>query len=146
EIDPVGLQTLERGLDLAEDPAAAVAGLVGVVAHRAVELRRKDDVVALALDRLADDLLGFATAVDVRRVDEVDPGLERCVDDPVRFLVVAVAPLAEHHGAEAERRDLDAGAPEGAMGHGPHATEPGPRACEAGRMSAYTVVNLLELD
>jgi mannose-6-phosphate isomerase-like protein (cupin superfamily) len=41
---------------------------------------------------------------------------------------------------------MDARAPEGAMGHERHATEPLFPACEAGRMSAYKVVNLLELD
>ena len=44
EVDPVGLQAFERGFDLAHDPAPRVAGLVGVVAHRAVELRRQPDV------------------------------------------------------------------------------------------------------
>ena len=46
EVDPVGLQAAQRGLDLADDPAPRVARLVGVVAHRAVDLRREHDVVA----------------------------------------------------------------------------------------------------
>jgi len=58
EVDPVGVQALERGLDLAEDPAPRVARLVGIVAHRAVELRCQHHVVAPpAGQRLADDLL-----------------------------------------------------------------------------------------
>ena len=78
EVDPVGLQAPQRVLDLADDPAAGVAALVGVVAHRAVDLRGEDDVVAPpAGERLADDLLGLAARVDVGGVDEVDPGVER---------------------------------------------------------------------
>lgn len=48
---------------------------------------------------------------------EVDPRVERGVDDPDRFVVVRVAPGPEHHRAEAERGDLDAGAAEGAELH-----------------------------
>ena len=86
EVDPVGLQALQRGLDLAHDPAPRVAGLVRVVAHRAVELGGEDDVVAPVVggQRLADDLLGLAARVDVGGVDEVDARVERPVDDPDR--------------------------------------------------------------
>ena len=55
--------------------------MVGVVAHRDGHLRREHDVVAAALERLADDLLGLAGGVDVGGVDEVDPGVQRGVDD-----------------------------------------------------------------
>ena len=118
EVDPVGVQALERRLDLAEDPAPRVARLVGVVAHRAVELRREDDVVAPpAGERLADDLLRLAARVDVGGVDEVDPRVERAVDDPDALVVVGLAPGAEHHRPEAEGADVDAGAREGALFH-----------------------------
>src|SRR5213080_3582276 len=79
-------------LDGAHDPAARVAAAVGVVAHRHVELRGEDNVVAAALEGLADDLLGLAGAIDVGGVDEVDAGVERGVDDPDRLVVVGVAP------------------------------------------------------
>ena len=62
----------------------------GSVAHRAVHLRREHDVVAAALQRLADDLLRLAARVDVGGVDEVDPGVERAVDDPDRLVVVGL--------------------------------------------------------
>src|SRR5690606_21400361 len=75
------------------------------------------DVVAAALEGLADDLLRLAAGVDVGRVDEVDPGVERPVDDLDRVLVVGVAERAEHHGAQRERADLDPGAAEGAVLH-----------------------------
>ena len=68
-------------------------------------------------ERLADDLLGLAVRVDVGGVDEVDPGVQRRVDDPDRLVVVGVAPRAEHHRAEAELADRDAGAPERSQFH-----------------------------
>ena len=112
------LQAPQRVLDRRHDPAARAAAAVGVLAHRHEELGRQDDVVAAALERLADDLLGLAGGVDVGGVDEVDAGVERGVDDADRVVVVGVAPGAEHHRAEAELRDLDAGASERAVVHG----------------------------
>jgi hypothetical protein len=56
EVDVVGLQAAQRVLDLGHDPAARVALLIGVIAHRAEHLGRQDDVVATPLERLADDL------------------------------------------------------------------------------------------
>jgi hypothetical protein len=94
-----------------------------------VELRREHDVVAPpAGQRLADDLLRLAARVDVGRVDEVDPGVERAVDDPHARVVVGLAPRAEHHGAEAQRADVHAGARERSLLHAP--TVPGARARE----------------
>jgi len=86
---------------------------LGVLAHRVVKLRRQHHVVAAtAGERPANDLLGLACAIDVGGVDEVDAGVQRRVDDLDRLVVVGVAPRAEHHGAEAEAADLNAGAPE----------------------------------
>ena len=72
EVDPVGAQPPQRVLDRLDDPAPRAAAAVGVLAHRHEELRRQHDVVAAALERLADDLLGLAGGVDVGGVDEVD--------------------------------------------------------------------------
>ena len=95
-------------LDLTDDPAAGIAELVRVVADRPVDLGGEDHVVALAAGkRLADDLLGLTSAENVGGVDEVDPGVERAMDDPDAPVVVGVAPGAEHHRAEAQRADLD---------------------------------------
>src|SRR4030095_15771242 len=66
----------------------------------------------------ADALLGLARRVDVGGVDEVEPGVERPMDDGDRVVVVAVAHPAEHHGAEAQRADLDTGGAERAVAHG----------------------------
>ena len=117
EVDPVGAQPAQRVLDRAHDPAAGVAAAVRVLAHRVVELGGEHDVVAAAREGLADDLLGLPGAVDVGGVDEVDAGVERRVDDPDRLVVVRVAPRPEHHGAEAELADRDAGASQRALLH-----------------------------
>ena len=50
-------QAPQRVLDLGDDPAARAAAVVGVLAHRHPELGGEHDVVAAALERLADDLL-----------------------------------------------------------------------------------------
>ena len=98
EVDPVRAEPAQAALDRLHDPTPRVAALVRVVAHDAVELRREHDVVApAARQSLADDLLRLARGVDVRGVDEVDPRVERAVDDANRLLVVGVAPRAEHH-------------------------------------------------
>jgi hypothetical protein len=91
-----------------------------------VHLGGQDDVLAAAAgQRPADDLLGLPAPVDVGGVDEVDPRVERRVDDAHGLVVVGVAPGPEHHGAEAEGADLDAGAAEQAMFHAAdHARSP----------------------
>ena len=48
EIDPVGVQALQRVLDLAGDPAAGVAALIAFLTHRHVDLAGQDHVVTPA--------------------------------------------------------------------------------------------------
>jgi hypothetical protein len=109
EVDPVGLESPQRVLNLSDDPPAGIAAPIGVIAHRHVHLAGEHNVVALAAgQRLADDHLGLAGGVDVGGVDEVDPGVERAVDDADALVVVRIAPLAEHHRPEAERSHLRA--------------------------------------
>jgi hypothetical protein len=117
EVDPICAQPPQRRLDRLHDPAARATTAVRIVAHRHEELGRQDDIVAAAPECLADDLLRLAGRLDVGGVDEVDSGVERGMDDPDRVVVVGVAPGAEHHRAEAELRDLDAGASQGAKFH-----------------------------
>jgi hypothetical protein len=67
-----------------------------------VDLGREYDVVALAArERLADDLLRLTARIHVGRIDEVDPGVQRPVDDPNRVLVIGVADSTEHHRPQA---------------------------------------------
>src|SRR5437763_11477987 len=75
-------------------------------------------MLATAAQRGTDDLLRLTGRIDVRGVDEVDSGVQRPMDDPNGLLMVGIAPLTEHHGAEAEGTDLDAGTAERAHFHG----------------------------
>jgi len=57
----------------------------------------------------------IAVVIGIRGVDEVDAGLARFRDDPRRGRLVGRS--AEHHGAQADRRDLQAAAAEVAVLH-----------------------------
>ena len=76
--------------------------------------------------RPADDLLAGAVGIDVGGVEEVDAEVERLLDErPALRLaerpgVVAAVGLAVAHAAEAEARDLEAGAAEAGGRHGLH--------------------------
>lgn len=119
EVDVVDAKTAQGRFDSGDDPAARIAAPVGVWPHRAAELGGEDDVVAAAAQCLPDDLLGFAVAaVYVGGVDEVDPVVERTVDDAHALVVVGVAETPELHGAQGVRADVNAGAAEWAGAHG----------------------------
>ena len=103
EIDPLGLQPAQRVLDRFDDPAPPGAAMVGVLVHRKTELHRQHHVVAAAAgQRLAEDQFRLTGGIAVGGVDEVDPGIERLVDDSNRVVVVGVAECAEHHRTEAQ--------------------------------------------
>jgi hypothetical protein len=63
--------------------------VVGIVAYRAAELGREDDAVSAPFERFAHHY--FRLAVHVRRVDKIDPRVQRPVDDADRVVVVRVA-------------------------------------------------------
>ena len=93
--------------------------MVGVrIAERNAELDGEHHALApSAGQRLAQDLFGLAGGVAVGGVDEVDPGVQRLVDDLDRVVVIGVAERAEHHRAQAQLADRDAGAPQGPVFH-----------------------------
>ena len=124
EVDDVGLQAAEAFFAGADDVVAREADVVRAGAHRAGALRREDQAVAVAAlaHPATDDLLGAADGleraaerIDVGGVEEVDAALDGAVEDGERRLLVAL--IAEGHRAEAERRDLQAGAAERAGVH-----------------------------
>ena len=78
----------------------------GFFGHHVAALGGEDPVPPVRLDRRPDDALGRALGVDVGGVDEVDAGLVRGRDDARRRR--GVGAVAEHHGAEAERRNHEA--------------------------------------
>src|SRR5689334_279293 len=70
EIDVVGAEPLQRSLDRFADVLGPAVG--AAVAERADEFRREDVLIALPLDRAADELLVLADGVHLRRIEEVD--------------------------------------------------------------------------
>ena len=115
EVDPVGLQPTQAVLDLADDPPARVADRFTSSPIRPWNLVARTTSSRRPLQRLADDRLGLALRVDVGGVDEVDARVEGAVDDPDAVGVVGVAVAAEHHRAQGQRADLQAGPAEGAV-------------------------------
>jgi len=111
KVDVVSAQALQARVDGIEDVLAAGAALPAPWAHLARALGREDELVALPLQPLADDLLrearGLCPAaqrVDVRRVEECDAAGRGAVEDAERGRLVALQ--SERHGAEAEPADL----------------------------------------
>ena len=118
------LQQIER-ID-AEILAAAIdegfeIGLRIALQHMRIEpaprLGRHDRALAPALlEHLANDPLRAAVAIDVGRIDEIDPGVERSVQRLARIRVGDVAPCAaDRPGTETHFRNVPAGAAETAM-------------------------------
>ena len=83
EVDVVGAQPGQAGVDLVQDRLAGQARAVRPRAHPAVHLGREHDVLARGevAQRAAGDLLAAAAGVDVGGVEDVDPRVERVLDD-----------------------------------------------------------------
>ena len=92
------------------------AHLIWSGTHTPAYFRREYDLVPPAAERLAEHRLGLAHRVDIRRVDEIDTGVERTEHERVDALLVETAdhfpylpPTAEGHRAETQLRDEHAG-------------------------------------
>ena len=108
QVNPVGLKSAQRCLTLGDDvPALVPLGIRIVIVHRPVHFGCEHDPIALAvaLECLPHDLLATPTAVDVRRIQEVDARIDRAIDNRER--VLGVGATAEHHASQALRADLD---------------------------------------
>jgi len=114
EVDVVGAQPCERGVDLLEDLLAREAALA---VQREEELRRQH-IGAPGPSRkdFAQELLGATGSVDVRSVDEVDPDLERFGDAGRRLLSSDAAAVGQP-GAEADLRNLEVARAQAAVPH-----------------------------
>jgi len=69
--------------------------------------------VSVAFEGFAGDAFGFAGGIDVGGVEEVDAFRDGLVDNGVGIFRAGLA--AEHHAAETQRADADAGAAEVAV-------------------------------
>jgi hypothetical protein len=128
EIDHVGAQPLQAVVAGLDDLGSGQVGTA--VAHPVHVARWPGDLgrehhlgahAGPAREPAAEDALGRAVGlaphrhrVHLRRVDEVDAARERVVEDRVRSGFVDL--LAEGHGAEADRCDLQRAAAKGAKG------------------------------
>ena len=113
--DAVGPQALEARFRGTNDVTARPAAGIDVAAHRVVALRRDDQLVALAADQLAEDLLGAALVVLIRGIEVVDPRFAARAKHLRRRRFVGIA--AEGHRPEAKLGYLHAGAAEGPEFH-----------------------------
>ena len=116
DVDAVGAEPLQAFLGGLQHPAPRQPAAVGIAAHLVGELGRKDPALPVVGNGASDHLFGIAAIIGVRGVDEVDAGLVRLGDDPHRGGLIGRP--AEHHGAETDRRNLQAAAAEGTILHG----------------------------
>ncbi len=127
EVDVVGLEAAEAGVDGVHDVAAGGADLVAAGAGAAEDFGGDDDLCAgdvQVSERLAEGLFALALGVDIGGVEEVDAGVDGGFDELVGAGLVDGADGAEEagaavegHGAETEGRDEEAGVAEGLVLH-----------------------------
>src|SRR5829696_9859093 len=96
------------------------------------DLRRDEDVVPVAVDRLAEDL--FGAAVHRRRVEDARSAGIRSIDDLVGDLLALGPEVEGEPGAEADNGDLDPGDSKASALHtmGGHARDESSRSARAG--------------
>src|SRR5204862_6411839 len=120
EVDIIHAEPVQAGVDLAHDCFARQAAAVRTGAHPAIYLGRNDHLVAAGeiLDSPSEDLLAAAERITVRGVEEIDAAFECLLDERAGFLLgeapgmVAAIGGAVAHAAEADTRDVEAGAAE----------------------------------
>ncbi len=115
DVDVVGLQPFQAGLDLLLDVQPRHAGVVGPVAHRVEHLGGDDRVVPPSLQRLAQHRLRRAADIGVGGVEERPAGLEHGAHHARRFGLIGA--VAEGHRAEADLGDFEAGTAEASIVH-----------------------------
>src|SRR5262245_1514604 len=108
QVDIVRLQALEARVDRLDDVTARQSKAVGTATRRCPAFRREDDPVAVTarLHPPPDDAFGFtdrlqraAERVRVRRVEELDPRIERSVENALALVLFRLK--TERHRAQA---------------------------------------------
>ena len=127
EVDIVGAEPLQAGLDRIHDVPTRGAAIVRALAHGAGRLGGEHDIRALPAriaHRRAGDRLAEAFGINICGVDEIDPRIERSRDEGIGHRLVELADsgpealAAEGHGAETEFGDEQARPAEGVVTHG----------------------------
>ncbi len=99
QIDVIGVQALQAGIDGTHDVFARCTACVDIAAiERIGELGGEHPAFALRGDAAAHHALGFAFAVDIRGIDRIDALLVGLIDDARGGCFVGRA--AEHHRSE----------------------------------------------
>ena len=117
QVHVIGSKPLQAFVDLAQDGFARQPAAVRPLAHHAKDLGGDNDLVAFCkvLQGTPEDFLARAQRIDVGRVKEVDPQLQRLLDDRAAVFLVQhpfVDParcISEAHAAETDARDLHTG-------------------------------------
>ena len=127
EVDVVGLQPVQGGVDCVEDVPPGVPGVEGRGPGWSEALRGKDETVPSSLQPATEDLLGAtlgceiaAERISVRGVDEVDAALCSPIEDRDRGRLVTLQ--SEGHRPKTELRHLEAGSSESRVIHEPKAS------------------------
>src|SRR5204862_740779 len=102
EIEVVGAEAPQAGMDCLGEVMARRAKVVGAGTATEAALRRDENRLAPALDGLAEDFLRQAARIAIRGIEHVDAGLEADVDQALRFGDIACAPGLEEFVAAAE--------------------------------------------
>src|SRR5271166_1810964 len=117
EVDPIGLEAPEAGLDLGHDVMARGALEAAGCVHRPRELGRQHDVLAAISEDFPEERLGAAArvAIGVGLVEKRDAEVERFMDHLAGRC--EIDPPPEIVAAETDDRDEEAGLPEISLFH-----------------------------
>src|ERR1700677_520265 len=116
KIDDIDAEPLQARLARTQYIFGASIGDLDAAAAEVAELRRQNDSIAAAFDRLADEFLIVAEAVHVGRVEKGSAVPQRRMNDRDAAVVRAVAVDAgQRHAAKPDRRDFKSGRSEPAL-------------------------------
>ncbi|MNE33098.1 hypothetical protein D3C81_1135660 [compost metagenome] len=116
DVQVIGAQARQAGLDRIEDVLAAQTAAVGhAVSRTKADLGRQHPFMAVAGNRFADDLFTAPGAVHVCGVNEVDALVPGFVDDMQG--IFGAGGLAEHHAAQGQGGHLQAAAAQWTVDH-----------------------------
>src|ERR1700732_2889059 len=128
EVDMVSLQTAQTSLNAVHDVAARGPDVIALWADTAVDLGRDHDMLPRNLEvlqRLSEDLFALTLCINVCGIKEVDPALNRCLNQLIGSRLANGSDGFEHssavpegHGSEAQFRDQETRIAEGCGFHG----------------------------
>src|SRR3984957_8040678 len=128
EVDMIRLQAAQTSLNAVHDVAARGPDVIAPRADAAVDLGRDHDMLACDLEvlqRLSEDLFALALRINIRGIEEVDPALNRCLNQLIGSRLANGSDGFEHasavpegHGSEAQFRDQETRIAEGCVFHG----------------------------